>query len=96
MDSSEGIADWSTGEEWWAAGEDVAEGTFRWFAEECDLIQGVVIYAGMENAWGTFAAECAQRLRDELGTLPIWVWAVGGSAPVRPSQSRAPFVIFPS
>ena len=46
-------------------------------------MQGVVVYAGVENAWGAFAAECAERLRDELGTLPIWVWAVGGSDPVR-------------
>jgi hypothetical protein len=82
VDSPQGLADWRSGEDWWKAAEDVADGAFRWFAEECDQMQGVVVYAGVENAWGGFAAECVERLRDELGTLPVWVWAVGGSAPV--------------
>jgi hypothetical protein len=61
---------------------DILDRDFRFFAEECDQMQGVVMYVGIEEAWGPFGALYAERLRDELGTKAIWVWAVNGGGPV--------------
>jgi len=39
-------------------------------------MQGVTIIAGVDNAWGGFAARYVENLRDELGKGTIWVWGV--------------------
>jgi hypothetical protein len=77
------LSSYKTGLDWWSSASEIVEGDFHFFAEECDQMQGVVMYVGIENAWGTFGAEYAERLRDELGTKSIWVWAVGESGSVR-------------
>jgi hypothetical protein len=37
-------------------------------------MQGVQIFAGLDDAWGGFAGEYVERLRDEYGKNCIWVW----------------------
>jgi hypothetical protein len=58
---------------------------FRFFAEECDQMQGVVMIADIDDAWGGFAKGYIERLRDELGKGVIWVWGLH-SAPERNEQ----------
>jgi hypothetical protein len=58
---------------------DLLDRDFRFFAEECDQMQGVVILAGTDDAWGGFAKRYVERLRDELGKGIIWVWGLNGT-----------------
>jgi Tubulin domain len=55
---------------------DLLDRDFRYFAEECDQMQGVVIMAGTEDAWGGYAKGYIERLRDELGKGVLWVWGL--------------------
>jgi hypothetical protein len=58
------------------AEHDLLDRDFRVFAEECDQMQGVSVYAGMDDAWASFSQQYLERLRDELGKTTIWVWGV--------------------
>jgi hypothetical protein len=60
---------------------DILDRDFRFFAEECDQLQGVMMVAGVDNAWGGFAARYVENLRDELGKGTIWVWGVEEPVP---------------
>ncbi len=64
--------------------QDLFEHDFRFFAEECDLVQGVQIFTALDDAWGGFAARYIEHLRDELGKACLWTWGLEGS----PSESR--------
>lgn len=55
---------------------DILDRDFRFFAEECDQLQGVMMVAGIDNAWAGFASRYVENLRDELGKGSIWVWGV--------------------
>ncbi|KAF2672577.1 tubulin nucleotide-binding domain-like protein [Microthyrium microscopicum] len=73
------IHSWSAGVELFEADDkenDVLDRDFRYFAEECDQMQGVMLMAGVETAWGGFASRYAERLRDELGKGVILVWGL--------------------
>jgi len=50
----------------------------RLWAEECDHMQGVEVFAGADDAWGGFAARYVERIRDEFGKVGIWVWGIEG------------------
>lgn len=70
---------WTTGEELFAAIDreaDVLDRDLRFWAEECDQIQGVQVLAGGDDAWGGFAARYVERIRDEFGKTAIWVWGI--------------------
>ena len=70
----------------WSAGEDLFRGLdkefdlldrdLRPFAEECDQMQGFQIFTGADDAWGGFAGEYLDSLRDEYGKTSIWVWGI--------------------
>lgn len=57
---------------------DLLDRDLRPFVEECDGLQGLQIVAGVDDAWGGWAARWMERLRDEFGKLGIWVLGVGG------------------
>jgi hypothetical protein len=42
-------------------------------------MQGIVMIAGIDDAWGGFAARYAERLRDEIGKGVLWVWGLDGT-----------------
>ncbi|RYP81949.1 hypothetical protein DL769_001793 [Monosporascus sp. CRB-8-3] len=70
---------WQSGEELFAALDrehDIADRDLRPFIEEADRMQGLQVMAGLDDAWGGFAARYVERLRDEYGKIPIWVWGV--------------------
>lgn len=71
--------DWTTGEELFESLErehDMFDRDIRYFAEECDQLQGFQIYASSGDAWGGWTASALQRLRDEFGKISVWVWGL--------------------
>ncbi|KAJ0316771.1 hypothetical protein Brms1b_005331 [Colletotrichum noveboracense] len=60
---------------------DIVDRDFRPFIEEADQTQGFQIVTTIDDAWGGFATEYIQRLRDEYGKTPIWVWGLQAPAP---------------
>ncbi|KAB8339287.1 hypothetical protein FH972_022220 [Carpinus fangiana] len=70
--------DWTAGEELFQSldrEEDLFDRDVRTFVEECDQLQGLQILTSADDAWAGFSARYIDRLRDELGKLPVWVWA---------------------
>lgn len=55
---------------------DLIDQDFRPFLEECDLLQGVHVLAGVDDCWGGFASRYIDRLRDEVGKVSLWVWGI--------------------
>lgn len=73
------FTDWNAGDELFRlidGEDDVLDRDFRPFAEECNLLQGITIIAGVDEIWGGFTARYLDRLRDEFGRVSIWVWAM--------------------
>ncbi|KAF2845684.1 mtDNA inheritance protein dml1 [Plenodomus tracheiphilus IPT5] len=56
---------------------DLVDRDLRPFVEECDGIQGLQIFTGVDDAWGGWASGWLERLRDEYGKLSIWTWGLG-------------------
>lgn len=70
---------WSTGEELFHNLHkefDLLDRDFRPFAEESDQLQAIQVLAEADNAWGGFASQYADNLRDEYGKTSIWMWAL--------------------
>ncbi|KAK6196865.1 Bud site selection protein bud4 [Pestalotiopsis sp. IQ-011] len=70
---------WSMGEELFSSldkDHDIVDRDLRPFVEEADQMQGVQIMTGIDDAWGGFAAKYLERLRDEYGKTPIWIWGL--------------------
>ncbi|KAI5863183.1 tubulin domain-containing protein [Durotheca rogersii] len=70
---------WNMGEELFASLDkehDLLDRDLRPFVEEADQMQGLQVMTGIDDAWGGFAARYAERLRDEYGKAPIWVFGV--------------------
>ncbi|KAI1082247.1 tubulin domain-containing protein [Whalleya microplaca] len=70
---------WHMGEELFASLDkehDLLDRDLRPFAEEADQMQGIQIFTGIDDAWGGFAAKYLERLRDEYGKTPLWVFGV--------------------
>lgn len=70
---------WSMGEELFSSldkDHDIVDRDLRPFIEEADHMQGIQIMAGIDDAWGGFASKYLERLRDEYGKIPIWVWGL--------------------
>ncbi len=80
---------WGTGEELFRSLDrehDLLDRDLRPFAEEADQMQGLQVFASWDDAWGGFAGQYLERLRDEYGKTPIWVW--GLHEPVRAGIPR--------
>jgi hypothetical protein len=80
---------WHMGEELFASLDkehDIVDRDLRPFIEEADQMQGIQIISGLDDAWAGFSAKYVERLRDEYGKTPLWVW--GAQEPV----SRLPRV----
>ncbi|KAL2271542.1 hypothetical protein VTJ83DRAFT_913 [Remersonia thermophila] len=81
-----GMDRFSAGEELFAAldkdenhggGGELLDRDLRPFAEEADHMQGIQVFAGMDDAWGGFAARYLEGIRDELGSkTEVWVWGL--------------------
>ncbi|KAI1374648.1 tubulin nucleotide-binding domain-like protein [Hypoxylon crocopeplum] len=70
---------WHMGEELFASLDkehDLLDRDLRPFVEEADQMQGLHVMTGIDDAWGGFAARYMERLRDEYGKTPIWVFGV--------------------
>jgi len=50
----------------------------RFFLEECDSIQAIQIMANVTGPWGMVTHKALERIRDDVGNLPVWVWALEG------------------
>ncbi|KAI1755368.1 tubulin domain-containing protein [Xylaria castorea] len=75
---------WHMGEELFAnldKEHDLLDRDLRPFVEEADQMQGIQIMSGIDDAWGSFAAKYVERIRDEYGKTPVWVFGV--QEPVR-------------
>lgn len=82
---------WSMGEELFASldkDHDIVDRDLRPFVEEADQMQGIQIMAGIDDAWGGFAAKYLERLRDEYGKTPVWVWGLQQPTNGLPRVSR--------
>ncbi|KXJ94627.1 tubulin domain-domain-containing protein [Microdochium bolleyi] len=70
---------WQTGEDLFAnldKEHDILDRDLRPFAEESDQMQGLQIITGLDDAWAGFSAKYMERLRDDYGKIPVWVWGV--------------------
>lgn len=70
---------WAMGEELFSSldkDHDIVDRDLRPFIEEADQMQGIQIMTGIDDAWGGFAAKYLERLRDDYGKTPIWVWGL--------------------
>jgi hypothetical protein len=56
---------------------DLVDRDLRPFMEECDGVQGLQIFTGVDDAWGGWASGWLERLRDEYGKMSIWTWGLG-------------------
>jgi Tubulin domain len=55
---------------------DLLDRDLRVFAEEADHMQGVQVMAGVDDAWGGFAARYMDRIRDEYGKTTVSFWGL--------------------
>lgn len=60
---------------------DIVDRDFRPFVEEADQMQGLQIVTTIDDAWGGFATDYVERLRDEYGKTTIWVWGLQTPVP---------------
>ncbi|XXG96546.1 hypothetical protein Hte_002830 [Hypoxylon texense] len=82
---------WHAGEELFAALDkehDLLDRDLRPFVEEADRMQGVQVATGIDDAWGGFAAKYVERLRDEYGKTPVWVFGVQEPSRGLPREKR--------
>ncbi|WQF75801.1 Putative misato Segment II tubulin-like domain, DML1/Misato, tubulin domain-containing protein [Colletotrichum destructivum] len=67
---------------------DIVDRDFRPFVEEADQMQGFQIVTTIDDAWGGFATEYVERLRDEYGKVTIWVWGLQTPVPAARIDQR--------
>ncbi|KAK2014673.1 misato segment II myosin-like domain-containing protein [Colletotrichum eremochloae] len=67
---------------------DIVDRDFRPFVEEADQMQGLQIVTTIDDAWGGFASEYVERLRDEYGKVTIWVWGLQTPMPASRIDQR--------
>lgn len=78
--------DWDVGEEFFNdldKEHDLLDRDVRPFAEECDQLRALQVFTGSDDAWGGFASQYIDRLRDEFGRKSIWTWALEDGAKVQ-------------
>jgi len=70
---------WNVGEELFSSLDkehDVLDRDLRSFAEEADHMEGIQMIAGVDDAWGGFAARYIDRIRDEYGKTTVYFWGL--------------------
>lgn len=70
---------WTTGEDLFASLDrehDLLDRDLRPFLEECDQLQALQIFSGVDDAWGGFTARYLERIADELGKGCRWVFGL--------------------
>lgn len=70
---------WDCGEELFSKldkDHDLLDRDIRPWAEECDQMQAIQIFASADDAWGGFASRYVEYLRDEYGKTPLWFWGL--------------------
>ena len=70
---------WQTGDELFAnldREHDLLDRDLRPCLEECDQLQGIQVFTGIDDAWGGFAAKYLERMSDELGKGSRWVFGI--------------------
>lgn len=70
---------WATGEDLFSnldKEHDLVDRDLRPFIEEADQMQGIQLMTTFDDAWGGFASDYMERLRDEYGKTDIWVWGL--------------------
>lgn len=67
---------------------DLLDRDLRPFAEEADQLQGIQVFAGIDDAWGGFAARYMDRIRDEYGKTAVWFWGSEDSSKIVPRASH--------
>lgn len=80
---------WSTGEELFNnldREHDLLDRDLRPCLEECDQLQALQIFTGLDDAWGGFTARYLERIADELGKGCRWV--LGSQDGRRTSRER--------
>ena len=73
---------WNLGEELFNSLDkehDLLDRDLRYFAEEADQMQGIQLMAGIDDAWGGFAARYLDRIRDEYGKTSVLFWGLEDS-----------------
>lgn len=73
---------WATGQDLFSTLDkehDLVDRDLRPFIEEADHMQGIQLMATLDDAWGGFASDYIERLRDEYGKTSIWVWGLQDS-----------------
>ncbi|CRL28490.1 Tubulin/FtsZ, GTPase domain [Penicillium camemberti] len=71
--------DWNVGEDLFKdldKEHDLLDRDLRPLLEECDHLRALQLFSGSDDAWGGFAAQYMERLRDEFGKKSIWMWAI--------------------
>ncbi|KAL8690066.1 MAG: hypothetical protein Q9218_004405 [Villophora microphyllina] len=74
---------WSSGEELFSKldkDHDLLDRDVRPWAEECDQMQGIQIFASADDAWGGFSSRYVEALRDEYGKTSLWFWGLQDDA----------------
>ena len=87
---------WSTGEELFNSLDkehDLLDRDLRPFAEESDQLQGIQMMAGIDDAWGGFAARYIDRIRDEYGKTAVWFWGSEDNIKTVPRVRKASLLI---
>ena len=72
---------WSTGEDLFDSLDrehDLLDRDLRPWLEECDQLQALQIFSGIDDAWGGFTAKYLERIADELGKGCRWVFGLNG------------------
>ncbi|KAL8733133.1 MAG: hypothetical protein Q9166_002325 [cf. Caloplaca sp. 2 TL-2023] len=70
---------WESGEELFSkldTDHDLLDRDIRSWAEECDQLQAIQIFASADDAWGGFASKYIESLKDEYGKTPLWFWGL--------------------
>ena len=70
---------WQTGEELFSnldRENDLLDRDLRPFLEECDQLQAIQIFSGIDDAWGGFTARYLERISDDLGKGCRWLFGL--------------------
>lgn len=70
---------WGSGEDLYTTLDkehDLLDRDIRPWAEECDQMQGIQMFASADDAWGGFGSRYVESLRDEYAKTPIWFWGL--------------------
>ncbi|ROT38845.1 dml-1 [Sodiomyces alkalinus F11] len=77
---------WSLGEDLFQSLEkahDMMDRDLRPFIEEADQMQAIQVFTSLDDAWGGFAAQYLDRMRDEYPKTTLWTWGTQASRQAR-------------